>query len=162
VIINTGNISQNGCPDANNNPGPCNAQFQIENQSNTFGAYNFDSFMHYLRTAFSTGTSDTITVQPGYAGIWQSRIGQRTHSTFGDRSTAIRLYQPGWAKVADIHASTNGSGSWNLPKNNFPDAYNAAPDGGDVIILAGYYTGLSHWGSPRRVHAPDGGVRIGQ
>jgi hypothetical protein len=156
VTINTGNISQNGC-----SGGPCDSQFEIAGFASDFAVYNFDSFMHYSRNAFSV-SGDTITVQPAYAAVWQNRIGQRTHATFGDRATAIRLYQPGWAKVARINSNPNGPGTWNSPYNNFPDAYNAAPDGGDVIILSGYYTGLARWGSPRRVHAPDGGVRIGQ
>lgn len=162
VTINSGNISQNGCQDSNGNPGPCDPQFAKEDLSASFGAYNFDSIMHYGRAAFSTSTADTITVKPAYAAIWQSRIGQRTHSTFGDRSTAIRLYQPGWAKVAKINSHPNGPGTWSSPYNNFPDAYNAAPTGGDVIILSGYYTGLAKWSGTRRVHAPDGNVRIGQ
>ncbi|MDI1290676.1 MAG: M12 family metallopeptidase [bacterium] len=156
VTINTGNISQSACG------GPCNFNFQIETDAAIHGAYNFDSFMHYGRTAFSISAADTITVQPAFAGVWQTRIGQRTHATFADRSTAIRLYQPSWAKIARINSNPNGPGTWNSPYNNYPDAYNAAPDGGDVLILSGYYTGLGRWGSPRRVHAPDGGVRIGQ
>ncbi|MBX3382946.1 MAG: hypothetical protein KF864_05495 [Phycisphaeraceae bacterium] len=155
VTINTSLISQTACN------GPCNSNFNIENNSLTVGIYNFSSFMHYSRTAFTIG-GDTITVQPAFAGIWQSRIGQRAHSTFGDRATAMRIYQPGWAKVARIGASPNGPGTWAFPYNNFPDAYNAAPSNGDVIIMPGYYTGLARWGRAMRLHAPDGGVRIGQ
>jgi hypothetical protein len=162
VTINTGNISQTECQDSDGNAIPCNPQFDKQNTAAVFGAYNFDSIMHYARDAFNIGSTDTITVKPEYAGIWQSRIGQRTHATFGDRSTAIRLYQPGWAKVAKINSNPNGPGTWSSPYNNFPDAYNAAPTGGDVIILSGYYTGLAKWSGTRRVHAPDGNVRIGQ
>ncbi len=162
VTINAGNIDQSGCQDSNGNAGPCDSQFEIKNDAASFGVYNFDSIMHYARTDFNVGTTDTITVKPEYNAVWQNRIGQRTHSTFSDRSTAIKLYQPGWAKIAKINSHPNGPGTWSSPYNNFPDAYNAAPTGGDVIILSGYYTGLAKWSGTRRVHAPDGNVRIGQ
>lgn len=157
VTINTGNICQTCC-----SGGPCDSNFQIEGASGTIGIYNFDSFMHYPRTAFAVVAGvDTITVQPAHAAIWQNRIGQRTHWSFGDRSTAIYLYQPGWAKIAQIGGS-NGPGTWANPFNNFPDAYAAAPTGGDVILRSGYFTGLGFKNKRMRVHAPDGGVRIGQ
>lgn len=155
VTINTARISQTACN------GPCNSNFNIENDSLTVGIYNFSSFMHYNRTAFTTG-GDTITVQPAFATIWQNRIGQRVHSTFGDRVTAMRIYQPGWAKVAQIGVNPNGPGTWNSPYNNFPDAYNAAPSNGDVILQPGYFTGVATWNRRMRLHAPSGGVRIGQ
>jgi len=163
VTINTGSICQTCCPDSQGNPGPCDPNFQIEGLSGTIGIYNFDSFMHYGATAFGVGTppAQTITVQPAFATVWQSRIGQRTHATFGDRCTAIYLYQPGWAKVSQIGGS-NGPGTWANPFNNFPDAYAAAPTGGDVILRSGYFTGLGFKNKRMRLHAPDGGVRIGQ
>jgi hypothetical protein len=163
VTINFSNICQTCCQDSNGNPAACNFNFDREDLSGTFGVYHFDSIMHYSRTAFTSipGT-DTITVQPAYAAIWQNRIGQRTHSTFGDRSTAMYLYQPSWCKVALINSHPNGPGTWSSPYNNFPDAYNAAPNGGDVVIRSGYYTGLGFRNRPMRIHAPDGGVRIGQ
>lgn len=158
VSINTANICQNCCPG-----GPCDPNFQVESNSGTLGIYTFDSFMHYGATAFGVGNppAQTITVQPAFAAIWQSRIGQRTHSTFSDRATAIYLHQPGWAKIAQIGGS-NGPGTWANPFNNFPDAYNAAPTGGDVILRSGYFTGLGLRTKAMRIHAPDGGVRIGQ
>ncbi|NUQ68310.1 MAG: hypothetical protein HUU18_08540 [Phycisphaerales bacterium] len=155
VTINTASICQDCCMG-----GPCNSQFEIEASSGSIGLYNFDSFMHYPATAFSTG-GNTITVQPAFAAIWQNRIGQRSHWSFGDRSTAIFLHQPGWAKIAQIGGS-NGPGTWANPFNNFPDAYNAAPTGGDVILRSGYFTGLGLRTKAMRIHAPDGGVRIGQ
>ncbi len=164
VTINAGNICQTCCPDLNGNPAPCNPNFNREDLSGTFGIYTFDSIMHYSRTAFGVGNppAQTVTVQPAYATVWQNRIGQRTHMTFSDRSTAMWIYQPGWCKVARINSNPNGPGSWSSPYNNFPDAYNAAPNGGDVVIRSGYYTGLGFRNRPMRIHAPDGGVRIGQ
>ncbi len=160
VTINWSNISQTNCPPPS---GSCDSNFQIESESGTFGLYLFDSFMHYGRSAFPLVPGiDTITVQPPFAAVWQNRIGQRSHATFGDRSMAMFMHQPSWCKVAQIGANPNGPGTWSSPFNNFPDAYNAAPNNGDVVLRPGYYTGLGLRIRPMRLHAPDGSVRIGQ
>lgn len=157
VSINAGNICQNCC-----SGGPCNNNFDREDGASTYGLYNFDSFMHYPSTAFAIGSTTTIDVNPSFAAIWQNRIGQRDRVSFGDRSTLIRMYQPGWAKVAKINSHPNGPGTFSSPYNNFPDAYEAAPTGGDVLVEPGYYTGLRSYTRAMRIHAANGGVRIGQ
>lgn len=155
VTINWSNVSQTACG------GPCNHNFGIDEPQTIIGQYNFGSIMHYPRDAFSIG-GDTITVRPPWDAIWQNRIGNREALTFGDRHTTMHMYPPSWLKVADRGASFNGIGTWSAPFNNFPNAYNAAPSGGDVVLFAGHYPAIGSWTRRMRLHAPNGNVRLGQ
>ena len=46
----------------------CAFNFNITAGAGLWGPYDFDSFMHYGRTAFSCTGSDTITVTPAMVG----------------------------------------------------------------------------------------------
>jgi hypothetical protein len=70
----------------------CAFNFNINSAAGTFGSYDFDSFMHYGRTAFSCNLTDTITVNPPWNAQWQSAIGQRDHFSYYDQITCRGLY----------------------------------------------------------------------
>ena len=82
VTINFGNI----CCNASSN-------FQINPSATTTGAYDFLSIMHYGRTAFSTGSADTITCKPAYAQF-QNQIGNRSYMTLMDADGLAQRYGP--------------------------------------------------------------------
>ena len=67
-----------------------------------YGAYDFDSVMHYDKCAFSIDcppgggycgcTNYTITVLPPNTGQWQDSIGQRSHLSLLDQSAIAQRY----------------------------------------------------------------------
>ena len=66
------------CIDANGLCTPCGFNFNTQAGTSTYGPYDFGSFMHYGRTAFSCNLLDTITVNEPFNAQWQAVIGQRS------------------------------------------------------------------------------------
>jgi len=84
VVINTQNISQTAC-----NGGSCNSQFAISENANVSSYYDYDSLMHYGRSAWSSNGQDTITtLDPS----WQDLIGQRERISLGDQESLETMY----------------------------------------------------------------------
>ena len=93
-VCKAGDASCNGgfCFDNANNRIDCDFNFNMVSGSSTYGAYDFDSLMHYSRKAFSRNGNDTITVLPPNDTQWQNAIGQRTHQSKGDKNVMGCMY----------------------------------------------------------------------
>jgi hypothetical protein len=87
VIINQANVDPGNFPQNFNIPGGVTAE----------GPYNFESFMHYSRCAFSTCACPTnctvIDPRPGYEAF-AGLMGNRTYMSQGDRDAIISRYGP--------------------------------------------------------------------
>ncbi|MCP4711683.1 MAG: hypothetical protein GY869_23945, partial [Planctomycetes bacterium] len=64
--------------------------FTLEATTN-YGAYDFDSVMHYSKYAFSKNGNDTIVPKPAYSG-WLNLMGQRDHLSTTDISGISQRY----------------------------------------------------------------------
>lgn len=84
IQINLENVCQTCC-----SGGPCDHNFGVRGAA--YGAYDFESVMHYGPTAFSVNGQPTITVLPPYQAF-QGVIGQRTHLSDQDKATMAFLY----------------------------------------------------------------------
>jgi hypothetical protein len=105
VTINTANIT----PSAIGN-------FNISTGATTFGAYDFDSVMHYGQFAFSSNGQPTITVLPPNQSF-QGSIGQRQHLSVLDASGAASIYgapPPPTITTLSPASAPSGSGSITL------------------------------------------------
>ncbi len=58
-----------------------------------FGAYDFDSVMHYYRTSFSQNGSNTIEPKPAYSS-YLNTMGQRDHLSAQDGAGMAQRYAP--------------------------------------------------------------------
>ena len=150
VTINFANVSTTACN------GSCVHNFEIRAGSSTYGFYDFDSFMHYPRTAFSTG-GDTITVNQPWTAQWQNAIGQRNHFSYYDEITCRGIYRFGFDRWWRPGASGNGSGNLLNPMNHstFAAAYNAAPAGSVLFIKdSASYPAVGTYTKAMTLHAP--------
>ncbi len=111
VEIVADNISQTAC-----SGNPCNHNFAIAGTSTPFGAYDFESVMHYGPCAFSVcagcpNTTDptcpddtdggvTIAMLPGHEQ-YASVIGQRSHFSTIDVQTMAHMYPNGNCMAPD-------------------------------------------------------------
>jgi hypothetical protein len=155
VTINFGNISNNGC-----GGGDCAPNFQIENNTDNFGYYDFNSIMHYPPTAFSNNGQNTITCQPAYAR-YQGRIGNRAFLSEQDAITMHILYPPDFVNFVDRGVPPGGNGFFNLPNNTVRAAYDAAPDGGKVVFKStGNHDGRGVYNRRTTWHSPDGSAVV--
>lgn len=153
VQINSANISQTACS------GSCDSQFQIEPFQGYWGAYDFDSLMHYGRTAFSANGLDTITVLPPFNSTWQNAIGQRTHTSELDQLILSFMYrEPNW-RFARLGSSVE-LGTFFLPFATFQAAEADVPAGGRIILLdtSVTYSVVGTFTKAVTVDAPLGGV----
>jgi hypothetical protein len=80
------------CADAGGNFISCAFNFNITSGAGLWGPYDFDSFMHYGRTAFSCNGADTITVNAPLNAQWQNLIGQRSHLSLIDELSCRGIY----------------------------------------------------------------------
>lgn len=153
VTINTANICQNCCPDADDELGPCDHNFAIRTFAGTYGPYDFDSVMHYGPCFFSAdpncgmacpGPGETITVKPAFNSIWQcgnpptdnTFIGQTSHLSFWDARVMSFMYaQPNWRFQSSNSGFDPFSGRFFDPFRTFGTAYNETPVGGTLWIL---------------------------
>lgn len=140
VTINCNNV-QGGC-----NGTLFNNNFTIEDAAKPYGAYDFDSVMHYGQCAFTTGTNcptdgtQTITVNPPWNTQWQNAIGQSgtlNHLSELDRAMVSFLYpQPGWRFLDCSYNGGNGASNGTIirPYTTLADALAATPSGGTLWI----------------------------
>ncbi len=158
ITINLANVCQDCCSGSS-----CNSNFLIQGGASTYGFYDFDSLMHYGRTAFSTNGMDTIIVNQPFTAQWQNGIGQRSHFSFLDEITVRGIYRfisDRWWKPG-----ASGSQSGNLPNpiNNptFTGAYNATPAGGTLFIRDfANYPAVGTYSTSMTIMAPTG-ARLG-
>lgn len=142
----------------------CDHNFIVNQNSLTYGAYDFDSVMHYRRDAFSSNGNDTITVLPPNQ-TWQDAIGQRTHLSTRDENVMGCLYpRANWRWVSITTTIPPLTGACRFPYNNFTTAYLNTPAGGRLWIEPGTYvvSGPSVYDKPMTWIAPNGPVTIGK
>ena len=85
--------------------------YVIDTNSTAFGAYDFESVMHYDRTLFSQdpNTLDTIDPKTPYYAEYYYRIGNYAFSP-GDRAGAAYLYNPPTNTLTNVVTNTLDTG----------------------------------------------------
>lgn len=137
ITINCNNV-QGGCSGTifNNN-------FVVPNDARPYGAYDFDSVMHYGQCSFTTGANcptdgtQTITVLAPNNAQWQSAIGQRTHLSVLDQAMVSFLYrQPNWRFLDCSYNGGNGASDGTIirPYTTLAAALAGTPSGGTLWI----------------------------
>lgn len=133
--------------------------------------YDFDSVMHYSRTAFSANGQPTITVKPPNEA-WQARIGQRDHLSRLDILTVSFLYpEPNWRFLEPYRYCESDCpaqmGSFRAPYRSFRTAMENTPSGGTLYIQPGDWNDwtdtstVGTYSRPITIKAPLGGVLLG-
>lgn len=155
------------CFDNNNQRVDCQAQFSLLPNAVTYGRYDFDSVMHYNRTAFSNaptstgGWQDTITVLPPNDTAWQNAIGQRTHLSEGDKNVMGCIYpRTDWRWVSQTGFPGAWFGSCFFPYATIADGVSTTPSGGTLWIEPGTYAAAGIYSKPMTLKAPNGLVII--
>jgi hypothetical protein len=150
VTINFANISTTACN------GDCSHNFDIRGGASVYGDYDFDSFMHYPRTAFSSNGQDTITVNPPWNAQWQNAIGQRNHFSYWDELVSRGIYR----YSSDYWWQAGAGGSGNLPSplgGTLPSRMNTLPQGSTLFIKQnGNYSAVGTYSNPMTIRAPLG------
>ena len=148
ITVNLGNV----CSGFEHN-------FDIRGGADTYGGYDFDSFMHYPRDGFSCNGGDTITVNQPWTAQWQNAIGQRSHFSYYDEITCRGIYR----RVNDRwwQPGVGGTHSGNLlnPLSNstFASVYNATPAGGTLFIKNNAsYPAVGTYSKAMIIEAPTG------
>lgn len=174
VTINSGNICGssavpgnpcnaavcNLCVDGVGTPISCAFNFNIAAGTGLWGPYDFDSFMHYGRTAFSCNGGDTITVNPTWNAQWQSVIGQRTHFSLIDELSCRGIYP----FVGDRWLRIGGSGfagTFFAPYGAFALATVFTPVNGTLLIDPGTYSGVGTYSQAVTIRGTYGVATIG-
>jgi hypothetical protein len=176
VTINFGNVcGSSGVPGDPCNPNVCQGcansggtfiscafNFNITSGAAVWGPYDFDSFMHYGRTAFSCNGGDTITVNPTWNAQWQSLIGQRDHYGLLDELSCRGIYP--YAGDRWLRAGAGGSnvGTFFNPFiGTFATACNSTPQNGTLLIDPGTYSGVGTYSQAKTIRATYGVATIG-
>ncbi|HSD82911.1 MAG TPA: M12 family metallopeptidase, partial [Anaerolineae bacterium] len=150
------------CFDGSGNRIDCDFNFNIHTTALTYGVYDFDSVMHYNRTAFSRNGNDTITVLPPNNTQWQNAIGQRTHLSQADQNAMGCLYPfSSWRWVSPAPGLIQ-TGDCLLPYGVFASAVTATPAGGLLWIEPGSYSAIGTYDKSITLKAPNGLVVLGQ
>ncbi len=142
----------------------CAGNFNITATSLAYGFYDFDSFMHYGRTAFSCNGGDTITVAAPYNAAWQNVIGQRDHFSYYDRITCRGLYPFNTDRWVDRNYVGTQNATFLQPTNSADIRTRAQtmPSGGTLFVKFGNtYSGVGLYNNPCTIEAPYGTVTIG-
>jgi hypothetical protein len=144
VVINWGNI-QSGF----------SHNFDVRSGASVYGPYDFDSFMHYPRWAFSGNSQDTITCRPAFA-YWQNLIGQRDHFSFWDEISCRGIYR----YSGDYWWQTGGNGQGRVYDpigGTLPNRMSTLPAGSTLFIRnAGSYSAIGTYSNPITLIAPRG------
>jgi hypothetical protein len=152
------------CADLSGNCIPCAFNFNIESGTSTYGAYDFDSFMHYGRGTFSCNGGDTITVNAPWNAEWQNRIGQRDHFSYFDGITCRALYPfPNDRWLDRAHGGLANGTFWEPFRNiSLAGALAGVPLGGTLLIKFGNtYSAVGTHSRPVTIIAPNGAVTLG-
>lgn len=176
VTINFGNIcGSSGAPGDPCNPNVCQMcadvggnfiscafNFNITTGAGIWGPYDFDSFMHYGRTAFSCNGGDTITVNAPWNAQWQSLIGQRNHFSLIDELSCRGIYPFAGDRWLRAGAGGSNAGTFFNPFiGTFTTACNSTPQNGTLLIDPGTYSGVGTYAQAKTIRATYGVVTIG-
>lgn len=176
VTINTANIcgSSNvpgnqchaatcqGCVNSQGNFISCAFNFNINSDADVWGPYDFDSFMHYPRGAFSCNGNDTITVNNPWNAQWQALIGQRDHFSLLDALSCRGLYPFAGDRWLRTGTSIFQFGTFQFPfRGTFNDAYSGTPANGTLLIDPGTYSGVGLYNQAKLIRGTYGTVVIG-
>lgn len=152
----------NLCINTGGTPISCAFNFDIVPAASVWGPYDFDSFMHYGRSAFSCNGQDTITVNTQWNSQWQNAIGQRDHFSFIDTLSCRGLYPFSGDRWLRQGAGGSGVGSFVEPFNgSFNQAAGFTPQGGTLFVDPGTYSGVGIYTIPKTYRATFGTVTIG-
>ncbi len=146
--------------------------FDKHNAASHYGPYDFDSVMHYGQCSFSTcGSCEsdlsncrTITVKSPWATQWQNVIGQRNHLSDYDILAMSFVYpEDHWRFINKSSTSIFQFGSFFFPFKTFNGAVSSSlvPSGAEVFIEPGLYSEGGTYTKAMTLHAPQGGVTIG-
>lgn len=152
------------CVNTAGNCVPCAFNFNIQPGVSTYGPYDFDSFMHYGRTAFSCNGADTLTVNAPWNAQWQNAIGQRNHFSYYDAITCRALYPFAGDRWLDRAYGGTVSGTFHQPFNQttLTGALSGVPSGGTLLVKYGNtYSALGTHTKPVTILAPNGPVSFG-
>jgi hypothetical protein len=175
ITINTANICGSGsstacqattccmCVNAAGGCVSCAPNFVLQTGSNFYGPYDFDSMMHYGRTAFSCNGLNTITVNPPWTAQWQNNIGQLTHISYLDEITCRGLYPFGGDRWWDPNYVGTISGTMQQPSTgSFLNRVQTMPLGGSLFIKhPGSYSGIGTYTRACTIDSPSGAAIIG-
>ncbi|MBI5030038.1 MAG: M12 family metallopeptidase [Chloroflexi bacterium] len=141
--------------------------FNRHDEAGQYGAYDFDSVMHYGQAAFFTPATPycatigrTITVlSPNQA--WQTLIGQRTHLSNMDQLTMSFLYpESDWRFVDGAYTGDTENGMFLTPYKQFPPGFTATPFGGTLWVQPGTYSSVGTYNNAVTIRAPLGNVTL--
>jgi hypothetical protein len=127
------------CVDGAGNCVPCGFNFDVRVGAGTWGPYDFDSFMHYPRTAFSCNSQDTITVNPPWNAQWQNAIGQSDHFSRLDELSCRGIYPRNGDRWLRSGSFPLGGGGFFDPYNTMLAMYGSMPANGTLFIDPGTY-----------------------
>lgn len=147
------------CVDNSSNCVSCMFNFNIQPGVFTYGSYDFDSMMHYGRTAFSCTGSDTITVNFPYNAQWQSVIGQRDHISYYDRITCRGIYPFSGDRWVDPFWGGTQNGGFFTPYAGlaFSTIISFVPSGGTLFVKNGAtYSAIGTYNQSVTIQAPNG------
>ena len=118
-----------------------NENFPILNTATIYGAYDFDSVMHYGQCAFAINLncpndfSQTISVREPYTTQWQNAIGQTTHLSALDQATVSFLYpQLNWRFLDCSFSGAGSDGTIRRPYTTLSTALANTPAGGTLWV----------------------------
>ncbi len=119
-------------------------QFDIKSPQSTFGAYDYDSIMHYFACAFSACTNcnctntSCVSMLAAYAAQ-QCNMGQQTHlSAMDQRSMAFMYGPPNWKFLYPKSGST-ADGSFQQPFATVSQAVAGSPANSTLWLGPGTY-----------------------
>lgn len=138
----------------------CAFNFNIQAGTGLYGPYDFDSFMHYGRTAFSCNGGDTITVNAPWNAQWQNAIGQRTHFSLLDELSCRGIYPFN----GDRWLRSGGSGTAGTffnPFGSFGTAMSFTPVNGTLLMDPGTFSGIGTYSQAKTIRGTYGVVTIG-
>lgn len=151
-----------GCADSQGNFISCAHNFDIRQGADLWGPYDFDSFMHYGRLAFSCNGNDTVTVNEPWNAPWQNLIGQRTHFSLIDELSCRGIYPftgDRWLRPGS--GGTQTGTFFNPFRGSFSTAFNGTPQNGTLLIDPGTYPGVGTYGQAKTIRGTYGLVTIG-
>ncbi len=155
----TPNVCQ-GCADSMGNFISCAFNFDIVPAAGLWGPYDFDSIMHYGRTAFSCNGGDTITVNAPWTDPWQSGIGQRDHFSLIDELSCRGIYPfngDRWLRIG----GSGTVGTFFNPYGSFVTASIFTPVNGTLLIDPGTYSGVGTYSQAKTIRGTYGVATIG-